>query len=331
MQRMGVAFASGLTPTEVVECVQLAEELGYESAWMTEGHAGDGFSILTACALATKRIHLGTGISSVFVRSAPTIAMAAACVDYFSGGRFLLGLGSSHRVQVEGEHGLGFVQPVQRLRECVEIIRELLREGAVSYQGSVYSIQHFDLWFQPLRREVPIYVAAVFPKMLQIAGEMAQGVLLTWCTVEHARHAAAEVALGASRTGRSPEQVDIAVLLSCFVSQDKEEARDRMRQPIAFYVARFPRYRRLMAQAGFSEELERVRVAWLSGDRDGALHLVPAGLIDSVSLVGAAEACQERISTYREAGVRLPVILPRVAGPSAKQEAMHIIRACAPR
>src|SRR5438132_12525004 len=104
MTRIGVGFSSsGLAPGQIVECVRLAEELGYESAWMTEGHAGDQFAILAACATATTRIALGTAISSVFVPSAPTIATAAATVDHLSGGRFLLGLGSSNKVQVEGE------------------------------------------------------------------------------------------------------------------------------------------------------------------------------------------------------------------------------------
>src|SRR5262245_54544990 len=100
--RIGVAFTGGLRASDLVECVRLAEELGYESAWVAEGHGGDQFALLAACAAATRRIGLGTSISSVFVRSAPTIAMAAATVDDLSGGRFILGLGSSHRVQVEG-------------------------------------------------------------------------------------------------------------------------------------------------------------------------------------------------------------------------------------
>ena len=100
MERLGIAVTAGLAPGDIVECVQLAEELGYESAWMAEGHGGDQFSVLTACALATERIRLGTSITSVFVRSAPTIAMAAACVDHFSQGRFVLGVGTSHKVQV---------------------------------------------------------------------------------------------------------------------------------------------------------------------------------------------------------------------------------------
>src|ERR687884_233002 len=105
MARIGLALSGGLAPGDIVDCVKLAEELGYESTWIAEGHGGDQFAILTACAMVTKRILLGTSISSVFVRSVPTIAMAAATVDYLSYQRFILGLGSSHRVQVEPEHG----------------------------------------------------------------------------------------------------------------------------------------------------------------------------------------------------------------------------------
>ncbi len=179
MERIGLAFSGGLQPADIVDCVQLADDLGYESAWMAEGHGGDQFSILTACALKTKNILLGTGITSVFVRSAPTIAMAAASVDQFSQGRFVLGLGTSHKVQVEPEHGLVFEKAVPRLREYIGIIRELLRNGEVSHQGDVINIENFDFWFEPLRREIPIYVAAVFPKMLEVCGEIAQGALMT--------------------------------------------------------------------------------------------------------------------------------------------------------
>ena len=296
-----------------------------------EGHGGDQFSILTACALATRRILLGTSISSVFVRSAPTIAMAAASVDHFSQGRFILGLGSSHKVQVEPEHGLIFSRPVPRLRECVEIVRKLLRDGEVSYQGSVFNIQHFDFWFQPFRREIPIYVAGVFPKMLEIGGEIAHGVLLTYCTLEHATSAAQHVALGARRQGRSPEDVDVATLLPCAVATDKETASELLRGPIAGYTGRLPRYRRLMAQAGFAQELEAVRLAWQEGDRRRAASLVPSGLIEKVALVGTPGECRERIQEYRRAGITLPIISPRFSGKDAQRQAMEVIRACAPQ
>ncbi|SVC92985.1 uncharacterized protein METZ01_LOCUS345839, partial [marine metagenome] len=157
MTRIGIAFSGGPSPAEIVECVKLAESLGYESAWVAEAHGGDQFSILTACAAQTSTILLGTAISSVFVRSIPTIAMAAATVDEISGGRFILGLGSSHKVQVEPEHGMDYARPITRVRESVDIVRVLLRDGVVQYAGETVAIENFDLWFSPKRSGVPIY------------------------------------------------------------------------------------------------------------------------------------------------------------------------------
>src|SRR5262245_5644689 len=255
MNRIGVAFSGGLPPADIVECVKLADELCYESAWVAEGHGGDQFAILAACAVVTRRINLGTSISSVFVRSATTIGMAAATVDQLSGGRFILGLGSSHKVQVEPEHGIPFVQPTQRLRETVEIVRRLIGDGAVAYAGKAIAIERFDLWFTPLRREVPIYISALFPPMLQIGGEIADGVLLTWPTAEAGRRAADNVALGARRAGRAPADVDVASLIPCYVAPDERQAFDGMRQAVAFYAGFFPRYNRLLAEAGFADDV----------------------------------------------------------------------------
>src|SRR5690348_5528824 len=117
MDRIGIAISGGPNASEIVELVKLADELGYDSAWVAEGHGGDQFAILAACAVQTSRIRLGTGISSVFVRTAPTIAMAAATLDQLSSGRFVLGLGSSHKVQVEAEHGVTYAKPQTRTSE----------------------------------------------------------------------------------------------------------------------------------------------------------------------------------------------------------------------
>lgn len=330
MERVGVGFSGGMSPQDIVECVKVAEELGYESAWVAEGHGGDQFSVLTACALATEKIKLGTSITSVFVRTAPTIAMAAASVDYFSNGRFILGMGTSHKVQVEPEHGLEFTKPVQRLRECVDIVRGILKDSDVNYHGEIYDIDHFDLWFEPLRKEIPIYVAAVFPKMLEICGEISQGAILTWCTLDHAELAAWHVGIGARNAGRVPGDVEVASLLPCAVSDNRESARDLMRQPIASYAGRFPRYRKLMVDAGFPDEIEKVRVAWQAGNIQESLNLVPGALIDKIGLVGTAGEVQEKLADYRKAGITLPIVSPRFIGDGAKEQALEIIRACAP-
>ena len=332
MARLGIGLSgSGMTPPEVVECVRLADELGYDSAWLSEGHGGDQFSILTACALATKHIRLGTSISSVFVRSAPTIAMAAACVDHFSGGRFVLGLGSSHRVQVEGEHGLDYSRPVQRIRETVEVVRALLREGQACYKGEVFNIERFDLWFRPLRRELPIYLAAVFPKMLRICGEIAQGAVLTWTTVENARQAAQLVAEGARGAGRRSEEVEVAALISTSVSVDGRAGWESIRGALAYYAGFFPRYNRALAESGFSEAAAAIRRAYLEGHRGAELAaLVSDRMLHAVAIIGTPEQCRRRLEEYRQAGVTLPIVAPREAGQNTKEQAMEVIKTCAP-
>jgi probable F420-dependent oxidoreductase len=329
MARMGIAFSGGLPPADIVECVKLAEALGYESAWVAEGHGGDQFAILGACAVVTRRILLGTSISSVFVRSAPTIGMAAATVDQLSGGRFILGLGSSHRVQVEPEHGLAFVQPTARLQDTIAIVRALLRDGVVSHRGETVTIERFDLWFPPLRPEIPIYVAALFPRMLEIAGELADGVLLTWPTPRTIARAVEHVAIGVRRAGRAAA-VDVASLIPCAVADTAAAAREAMRPAVGLYAGFFPRYNRLLAEAGFGDAVRAIKEAFDQGGRAAAAKVVPDELIDAVALAGTPQACRDRLAAYRRAGLALPIVSPRVSGPDAMTMAMAVIRACAP-
>src|SRR5262245_26997569 len=328
--RIGVAFSGGLAPADIVECVKLAETLGYESAWVAEGHGGDQFAILAACAVATRTIRLGTSISSVFVRSAPTIGMAAATVDQLSEGRFVLGLGGSHRVQVEPEHGIPFVRPTARLRDTIAIVRALLRDGVVSHRGDTITIERFDLWFRALRPQIPIYVAALFPTMLEIAGELADGVLLTWPTPRTIARAVEHVGIGARRASRAPTAVDVASLIPCVVAETAAAAREALRPAVGLYAGFFPRYNRLLAEAGFGDAVRAIKEAFDRDGRDAAARLVPDELIDAVALAGTPETCAERLGTYRKAGLALPIVSPRASGPSGAQMAMAAIRACAP-
>jgi len=330
MTRIGVAISGGLTASEIVACVQLAEQLGYESAWVAEGHGGDQFAILSACAVATERILLGTSISSVFVRSVPTIAMAAATVDDLSHHRFILGLGSSHKVQVEPEHGLPYNKPIQRVRESVAIIRALLRDGTVSYAGETITIERFDLWFKPSRPEIPIYLSGLFPNMLQVCGELAQGLLLTRSTLDTGHHVAAHIAIGARRAGRRPEDIEITSLLPCSVAPDRQAALDTMRPGVALYAGFFPRYNRLMAESGFAEAAATIRDAWSNGDYEAATRAVPDAMIDATGVAGTPETVRERLDAYRQSGIALPIISPFSRGPGGRDRVMAAIRACAP-
>ena len=330
MSRIGVAFSGGLTATEIADCAERAEALGYESAWVAEGHGGDQFAILAACALRTRRIRLGTAISSVFVRTAPTIAMAAATVDELSGGRFVLGLGSSHRVQVGPEHGVEYARPLERVRDTVAIVRALIREGEVSHAGETVRIERFNLWFRPHRADLPVYLSALFPKMLELTGEIADGVILTRSTVAGAAAARARVAAGAARAGRDAATVEITSLLPASVSSDREAALAAARPGLAFYAGFFPRYNRLLAESGFPDEAAAVARAWAASDAAGAARAVTDEMIAATGIAGTAAECRERLDAYRDAGLDLPIISPFARGPDAKERFLAAIEACAP-
>ena len=331
MSRVGVAFSAGLNASETVECAQLAESLGYDSVWMAEGHGGDQFAVLSAVAARTSRVQLGTCISSVFVRSAPTIAMAAAVVDQISEGRFILGLGSSHKVQVEPEHGLTYSKPVTRVRETAEVVRHLLRDGQVSYQGETVAIENYELWFQPFRPSLPIYYAAVFSKMIGICGEEADGLILTRTTLDVGAEARKYIAAGAKAAGRDPDAVDVTTLIPTAAADDPADAYDALRPGVAMYTGFFPRYNRMAQDQGFGEEAATIAELWGRGEREAATRAVSDAHIDAVCIAGTPEHCRERIEAYRASGIDLPMIAPMAAGPNAKAVAEATIRACAPQ
>jgi probable F420-dependent oxidoreductase len=330
MDRLGIAFSGGANPAEIVDCVKLAETLGYESAWVAEGHGGDQFAVLSACAAQTSKILLGTSITSVFVRTVPTIAMAAATVDAISAGRFILGVGSSHRVQVELEHGMPYSKPLTRVRESVAAIRALLRDGRVSYAGETVRIEGFDLWFTPFRPAIPIYLSAVFPKMTTLCGEIADGVILTRSTLATAAQVRERLTEGAKRAGRDPSGIAVTSLLPTAVGASRKEALDLLRPGLAFYAGFFPRYNRMMAEHGFRDEAAAIATAWARGDREAAERSVSDALIDATSVAGTPDQCRERIAAYRRSGIDLPILSPFARGPDAKAKFEAVIRACAP-
>jgi 5,10-methylenetetrahydromethanopterin reductase len=329
MERLGIGLGSGLSPTDVVESITLSEQAGYESAWIVEGHGGEQFSILTACALATRRMRLGTAISSVFVRTAPTIAMAAACLDHFSGGRFVLGLGSSHKVQVQGEHGVHYSDPVTRVRETVEVIRTLLRDGVVSYQGKTITIEKFDLWFKPTHNSMPIYLSALFPQMLALCGEIAQGLLMVFSTPDSVRKARDHLSVGAMCAGRSLDGIEIGSLIPVAIDADRKMAYDRMRPVLAFYLGFFPRYRRVAREAGFAHVVDIVADAYKRGGMEAAVPFVSDEMVATLTAAGTAQEVRARITEYRRAGITLPIIMPVATANDATTSIAGMIRACA--
>ena len=330
MTRIGIAISGGPNPAEIIDLVVLAENLGYESAWVAEGHGGDQFAILAACATRTSRILLGTSISSVFVRTAPTIAMAASTVADISGGRFILGLGSSHKAQVEPEHGVVYGKPLTRTRETVAIVRALLRESRVSFGGETIRIENFDLWYAPRYRDVPVYLSAVFQKGIELCGEVADGIILTRSTLQTAAQARVHLAQGARRALRDPAKIEVTTLLPTSVGDTHEAALAALRPGIAFYCGFFPRYNRMMAEHGFASESVAIAEAWVRGDREAAERAVSNAMIEATSISGTPEQCRARVEAYRQSGIDVPILSPFARGPDAKSRFEAAIRACAP-
>jgi len=330
MSRIGIAISGGPNPAEIIDLVVLAESLGYHSAWVAEGHGGDQFAILAACAMRTSRILLGTSISSVFVRTAPTIAMAASTVADLSGGRFILGLGSSHKAQVEPEHGVVYSKPLTRTRETVAIVRQLVREGRAQFQGETIRIENFDLWYTPRHRDMPVYLSAVFQKGIALCGEVADGIILTRSTVRTAAEVRKHLAEGAAKAGRDPTAIEVTTLLPASVGDTRASALAALRPGIAFYCGFFPRYNRMMAEHGFVAEASAIAEAWARGDREAAEHAVSDAMIDETSVSGTPSQCRARIEAYRQSGIDLPIISPFARGPDARSRFEAAIRACAP-
>jgi alkanesulfonate monooxygenase SsuD/methylene tetrahydromethanopterin reductase-like flavin-dependent oxidoreductase (luciferase family) len=166
--------------------------------------------------------------------------------------------------------------------------------------------------------------------MLEVSGEIAQGVIMAWSNRGSGRKAAEHVAAGARRAGRDVKEFDIASLLSCSMSQDRGEAFERLRPGVAFYAGFFPRYNRLMAESGFPDAALAIRAAWQKGDREGAARLVPDELIEALGVAGTPVQCREQIEAYRQSGIALPIIFPIGGGANAKQQVMDTIAACKP-
>jgi len=330
VRRIGIAVSGGPNPAEVVDLVVLAESLGYESAWVAEGHGGDQFAILAACAMRTSRILLGTSISSVFVRTAPTIAMAASSIADLSGGRFILGLGSSHKAQVGPEHGVAYAKPLTRARETVAVVRSLIREGRVSFDGQTIRIENFDLWYTPRHRDVPVYLSALFPRGIALCGEIADGVILTRSTLDTASAVRAQLTDVAHSSGRDPGEIAVTTLLPTSIGKTQSAAFAALRPGLAFYAGFFPRYNKLMAAHGFAVEAAAIAEAWAHGDKAATERAVSDAMIDATSVAGTPEQCYARLEAYRQSGIDVPIISPFARGPDAKVRFEAAIRACAP-
>lgn len=301
---------------QLIELARLAEARGFDSVWVPEGSGKEAFSQLTAYALSTQRVHLGTGIATIYSRSPSLLAMTAGTLDLISGKRAVLGLGIGHRQGVEQGHGVAFGKPLRRMREYVATVRAILR-GEDIPEATQVPVKRFRLEFAPARRDLPIFIAALGPQMCQLAGEIADGVLMNWATPSYVQEAIANVRKGAERVGRNPEEVEIACYIRAAVEPDTTAVKQALARETVHYVA-LDFYRRMFEQSGFAEETEAVMKALPQGVEAAAEHISDR-MLESVAIFGDQEHCRRRLEDYRTLGVTHPVVAPVAVGANIYQ------------
>lgn len=309
MDKTGAFLGAGRTLDNAVERARLAESLGYDSVWMTQTASRDTILVLSEYARVTERIRLGTGVLPIYARTPAAMAQAAATLGEISAGRFVLGIGVSHKPAVESFFGQPYERPLQDMREYLTIVRGILRDGAVGYQGKRFRTNFGWMGYQP-PHEVPVYLSALSPKMLRLAGEMADGVVLWCCTPDYIRdHIVPNLRAGAEEAGRDPAGLEVVAAVPACATEDRAGARDALRRDLAGYWS-LPNYRAAIDRAGYGDGIEAFDAARASGGREAAQKAIPASYLDALGAMGGPEELQAKVAEYREKGATLPAVGP---------------------
>ncbi len=298
-----------LTPADSLELATLAESRNYEMVWVPEGSGRDSLTQLTFLAARTERVKLATGILPIYYRTPMLTAMSAAGLGAISQGRFILGLGVGHQPSVEGTHGVSFRRPLTRMRETLTLARRLLDGEQVAQAGRVFNVTGAALGGAAPQQRVPIYVAALGPQMLELTGELADGVLLNWTAARYLESAIEHLCRGAAKAGRDPAEIDVAGYVRVAVSDDLTEARASLQRQIARYASN-PFYSNFFRDMGFDAEMTAAAAAIQRGDLSAAAESISREMQEQVAVVGSPEECRAAIEQRRQLGLSLPVVAP---------------------
>jgi probable F420-dependent oxidoreductase len=299
----------------LIDLAALAERLGYHGVWAPEGRGREVGAILGAVARATSRIGLATGILPLYSRPPALVAMMAATLADLSNGRFVLGIGVGHPAIIEQGYGVAFRDPLRAAREFTGIVRAALSGERVTMQGRVFRVEAFQLESAP-RYPVPIYLAALGPAMLRLAGEVADGVILNWIPSDRVPWAIARVHEGCRRVKRDPRSLKIVCYVRTAVTGDASAGWQVLRRLAATYAA-MPSYARMFEAAGHGAAMAATRAAWQTGGVDAAVSAMPDAFVHALGAVGTAAECLGALRCYVEAGVDVVAAYPFPVGVDA--------------
>jgi F420-dependent oxidoreductase-like protein len=307
----------GTNPLELLELAREAERLGYDSAWAAEAWGVDAITPLAWLGAQTTTLKLGTAIMQLPGRSPANAAMTAVTLDLLSGGRFLMGLGTSGPQVVEGWHGQEWGKPLGKVREYIEIVRTVVRRERLEHHGDHYDIplrggtglgKPLKLMARPLRPEIPIYLAAIGPRAVEQAFEIADGWLPMFWSPEHARDV---FPLELAR-----DDFDVAPSVPAVLTDDLPAARNTLKEYYSFYIGGMGArgknfYNDLFARYGYEAEASEIQELFLGGKQREAAAKVPDAFVDEVALVGSREQIADRIGAWRDSGATTLLISTR--------------------
>lgn len=290
-----------------------AEQAGFRSVWLSEITFGDAFVPAAAIACNTSRIGIATGIVGLWARSPLTTAMSAASLHRLSRGRFTLGVGLQSRTYVANWHGREYERPLRAVREYLTMVRSLVDGEPTTYEGEIFRVRGFQLMMQPADSRLPIYLAGIGPKMAQLAGELADGILGYFYSEAYLRDVVMpNLRIGAERAGRSLDAFDVAVGFPSVVTNDMAGIEQAKGQVVMFATATesSPSYQTSVAAAGFEAEMKEIRARVAAGDMAAAIAAVPDEMADALTLSGSPQHVRGRVEAYRAAGATTVVLNP---------------------
>jgi probable F420-dependent oxidoreductase len=310
-------FVEAVPPTLAVEYGRRVEEAGFRAAWFPEIVFGDSFVPATATATGTSQLLLGTGVVGIWSRSPVTMALQAASLNELSQGRLLLGLGVQARNYVEGWHGQTYERPIRAMREYVTILRRVLTGEPVTFEGEIFSVRDFQLQVPMPERPPRLYVAAIGPQMIRLAGELADGVLGYCWSAAYVRDVVVPALReGAARGGRTLDDIDVACGYPTVVAEDGSGLEQAKGQVLMFATATSssPFYAESFAAGGFADVVRDVqeRVAGLDAER--ALAAITDEVADAMTVSGSPDDVGRRVEELRAAGVGTVAVNPSPPG-----------------
>ena len=315
MTRLGVVLApfATLPAADFVAVARETEARGYHAAWTGEAAGYDAITLMATIATHTERLHVGSAVVPVQTRTPVVLGQSAATLSHLAPGRVLLGIGLSSKIIVGDWHGLAFAPSLQQIREAVQVIRMVASGERVNFEGKFYRVKNFRLAAPPPSPPVRVVLAALGPEMLELAGEIADGVVLNWIPPETVPVSIEHLEAGAKKAGRTLGNFEIASFIRTCVTDEAGAAREALARDITGY-ATVDAYANFFRNAGFAEEVDLVNAAWRAGDRSGAVKQVSARFLDGLGVVGPEAFCRERIAEFARAGLTQPVIVPFAPG-----------------